>query len=129
MTAIELLAVSARTVTFAVFSGENKYFLKTPQAWRLALENTGATAAEGVTERTVFSINGLEPHTAYCLAIGDEVFDFVTKAETAFADVSASGASLQSENNAAQIQQTINDLPEGATLYFGPGVWKTGPLF
>ncbi|MBB4120877.1 glycoside hydrolase family 88 protein [Martelella radicis] len=129
MTAIELLAVSARTVTFAVFSGENKYFLKAPVSWRLATESTDETVAEGVSERTVFSINGLEPHTAYRLAIGGEVFDFVTRTESAFADVSAHGASLQSENNAAAIQKTIDDLPEGATLYFGPGVWKSGPLF
>ncbi|MET3599615.1 polygalacturonase PglA [Martelella mangrovi] len=129
MTAIELLAVSARTVTFAVFSGENKYFLKAPVSWRLATENTGETVAEGVSERTVFSINGLEPHTAYRLVIGDEALDFVTAPETEFADVADFGASLQSENNAVAIQKAIDGLPEGATLYFGPGVWKSGPLF
>ncbi|WP_348648076.1 glycoside hydrolase family 88 protein [Martelella lutilitoris] len=129
MTAIELLAVSARTVTFAVFSGENKYFLKAPVSWRLAMESTDETVAEGVSERTVFSINGLEPHTAYRLVAGGEVFDFVTGNESAFVDVAACGASLQSENNAPALQKAIDGLPEGATLRFGPGVWKSGPLF
>lgn len=127
MTAIELLAVTARTATFAVFSGRNNYFLKSPQAWRLVADGTEVQAGE--IDRTVFSVSDLTPEAGYRLEIGGESLDFSTAAESRYADITEFGASPESENNAAAIQSAIDAMPEGATLHIGPGIWKSGPLF
>lgn len=129
MAAIELLATTARTVTLALFSKRNKYFLKTPMDWRVVDAASGEAVFTGQTNRTVLTLHGLTPASAYRFEIADAVFAFETDAETQFADVTAFGASLESGNNAAAIQSAIDSLPEGATLKFGPGNWHTGPLF
>ncbi|TCT39549.1 glycoside hydrolase family 88 protein [Martelella mediterranea] len=129
MTAIELLAVSARTVTFAAFSRQSKYFLKDTLDWRVVDAASGDTVAKGQTAKTVFSVFGLEPASDYRLEIGDEGLAFNTTSEARFADITEFGATPESPNNAAAIQNALDTLPAGSTLFFGAGVWSTGPLF
>ncbi|WP_348641030.1 glycoside hydrolase family 88 protein [Martelella sp. HB161492] len=129
MTAIELLAASARTATFAAFSSQNHYFLKQPLDWHLVSETLDEARQTGRTGKTIFTVTGLQPDTKYRLAIAGETFEFSTSVETGFADIADHGATTVSENNASAIQAAIDDLPAGGTLRIGAGVWKSGPLF
>lgn len=89
---------------------------------------------DGVKVRTsvtnVFSLYSLKPDTKYTVMADGEEITFTTAEESAFVDVRFHGVVGDGfYDDTLCIQTALNTAPEGATVYFGKGIYRTSSLF
>lgn len=78
----------------------------------------------------VFSLYSLTPDTEYTVSVNGDTLTFTTKSERAFIDIARHGAVADGfYDNTEVIQTAISTAPEGSTLYFGEGLYRTSSLF
>lgn len=82
------------------------------------------------SDKNVFSLYSLLPDTEYTVRADGEELTFRTKKETAFIDVASFGTIGDGcYYDTEAIQMALNTAPEGSTIYFGPGTYRTSSLF
>ncbi|WP_320198057.1 glycoside hydrolase family 28 protein [Agrobacterium sp. rho-13.3] len=128
-TAVQLVTASSRTATFSVDAHKHFYALDQRLSWSVTKPDGGAVVVRGHASSVAFTVSGLEPDQIYDVSIGDTVFTFSTKVESALIDIRDFGASPVLEDNAQAIAQAIAAVPVGGTLRIPAGLWNTGPLY
>ncbi len=126
--AIERLTTGSRSATFSVDAERYLFERDASFAWNVRSAD-GCIVAARTTRRVVFTVTELEPGSHLSLQIGAARLDFTTAKETALADISGFGASVDSPDNAEAIQAAIDALPSEGTLRIPPGRWLSGPVF
>lgn len=121
-------AISARHVTLRHHVPGARYHLLQPAAWVLTDKASGETQ-QGVTDRAVFSIFGLEPATDYSLAVeGAGPLSLSTPECAGLVDARDHGADPALEDNGAALARAIAATPSGGTLRICGGAFRTSPL-
>ncbi|MBE6650283.1 MAG: glycoside hydrolase family 28 protein [Ruminococcaceae bacterium] len=81
-------------------------------------------------KENVFSVYSLNPDTEYTVQANGERVTFTTAKESAFVDVRFHGVIGDGfYDDTMCIQTALNTAPEGATVYFGKGVYRSSSLF
>ncbi len=120
---MKLLFSTARS---AVFEAENETPYYAPKEFDVFLDGKKIKSCN----TNVFSIYSLMPNTEYTVAVNGESITFKTCTETAFIDVSLYGVVGDGfYDDTASIQMALNTAPEGATVYFGKGTYRTSSIF
>lgn len=131
------VAISGRIAAIRLPVPGARYTLPHPLAWRLFMAGSNETVQQGTTETVITLIDGLEADTRYRLVIegfADLHFqtlactglvnaaNFGLRADTALTDLAAA------KDNADRLKTALTYVPNGGTLYLGPGIWTTFPL-
>ena len=136
---IELVAVavSARMAAIRIAVPGACYHLPDPSSWRLHATGGGTAVREGVTDRAVTLLDGLEPATDYLFEVeGLGRLEFRTRDCAGLVEAGSYGllADVALEDtdaarrNAEALQRAIADVPVGGTLLIGPGRWTALPV-
>jgi len=113
----------------ACFEMENEAAYYAPLPFDVYLQDT----LEMTCETNVFSLFSLTPDTVYTLRVvcgeEEETLSFRTAAERCAVSVRSFGAKGDGvTDDTTAIQTALSMLPDGARLYFPPGVYSTRPL-
>lgn len=83
-----------------------------------------------VCNTNVFSLYSLQPDTEYTVKARGNTVTFRTLKESAFIDVSCYGTIEDGfYDNTRMLQMALDTAPDGATVYFGEGRYRTASLF
>lgn len=124
---VNVIALFSRSASFE-FENEDIYFQRKEYAVYFNDE------LKFSSKRNVFSLFGLKPNTKYSFVIKNEdefcEVSFETKEESFVLNVLDFGAIGDGVfDNTKVLQQAIETIPLGGTLYFPEGTFLTGPLF
>ena len=124
---LQILKISSR---FAVLEWKNESCYYTQQQYEIYVN--GEWRGKGQTN--VFGIYDLLPDTAYkaVLRYGREerTLEFCTQREAACLNVLSFGAKPEGEESSAEaINAAVACCPQGGTVYFPPGIYKTNTVF
>ncbi len=120
---MKLLFSTARSAVFET-AYETPYYA--PQAFDIFLDGKKIMSSN----TNVFSIYSLQPNTEYTISASGESVTFRTCKETAFINVTLYGAVGDGFYDDTQsLQMALDTAPEGSTVYFGKGRYRTSSLF
>ncbi|MEH0075181.1 glycoside hydrolase family 28 protein [Pannonibacter sp. Pt2] len=123
-----LSAISPRHITLRHHVPGARYSLPRPAAWVLTDMRSGEKR-QGVTDRAVFSIFGLEPAANYSLSVeGAGPLSISTPECHGLVDARDHGADTLLEDNGAALARAIGATPSGGTLRITGGIYRTSPL-
>ncbi|MFK7992521.1 MAG: glycoside hydrolase family 28 protein [Granulosicoccus sp.] len=124
MSVLNVVSVTAYTVTVVLHADTDRYHLSFPEKWSL---NHGEQA--GVSSTVTVFIDSLLPDTRYLFQAAGEVLRFRTASCNGCVDASLFGVNETSKNNAMAFSAAIAATPEGGTLSVPKGRFLTGPIF
>lgn len=128
MTLLSIQTVSARSVSVLINQPTSCYELPQALNWRLKLK-AGATIQSGTAKSAACYFENLTPETEYILEIEHAVLPFKTQLCNGLLNILEFGASTDSNDNTAAIQNTINAVKPGGTVKIPTGLFHSGPLF
>lgn len=128
MTDIQVLAVSARTVSLLLCPPGTRFALPEPVRWTL-LDEQGVPLGSGTQTVCALFLDGLSPDSGYRLETSIGTLDFVTEACAGLVEAGDHGVSTDAADNAQAFSRAVAAVPDGGTLRVGPGRYPTGPVF
>lgn len=128
MSALHVLAVTARTASILVAPDGTGFVLKRPIEWVLGSAN-GAVACSGTATAAAVFIDGLEPDRTYLFACPLGTVPVRTPACAGLVDGTEFGIHETNPNNALALCDAVAAVPDGGTLWLGAGHYRTGPVF
>lgn len=121
---MQVVFLSATSVTVELINN-NPYFSVQPYHVKL----NHKTVLEEV-KTNVFSLYHLEPDTSYEIEVDGKKISFKTASYSKRIDVIKQGAIGDGvTDNTKTLQQIIDGAPDHVYIYFGEGIFLTGPLF
>lgn len=127
MSKLEILAVTARTVSLLAAPDGAKFTLASPLAWRL-LQN-GEPIQLGDSNTAGLFIDQLVPDTTYEFVCPFGTISFSTLPCGGLVNSAAFGANPENDDNQEAFAAAIAALPDNGTLYVPAGTYQTRPIF
>lgn len=128
MTAVRVLAATARTLSLLVTSPGARFALPRPLDWSLCDDN-GTLVANGTTDQVAVFIDGLCPATRYHMTCDLGTVSVQTLPCAGLIDAADFGVDPALADNSDALARAIAAVPAGGTLRLAPGRYFSGPIF